>query len=156
MADLQRYSSLPEARAALHKLRESSAASGATPSHGPSLHQVLLHCAQSIEYSLSGYPVMKPALVRATIGRLVLAMFLRRGVMRHNLAAPVPGAPATPAEAAGKDELAAAWTRLFAALDRFDAHTGPTRDHFLYGPVTKEQYARVHAMHLCDHLLAFG
>ena len=40
---------------------------------------MLAHCAQSIECSVHGYPKLKPAFVRKTIGRLVVRRFLRAG-----------------------------------------------------------------------------
>jgi hypothetical protein len=147
-----RFASLAQAQQALQRLRAGAASALPSPAAGPSLYQVLVHCAQSIEYSLTGYPVMKPALLRATIGPLVLRLFLMRGAMRHNLAAPVPGAPAL----SEQGELAAAWERLAAAMERFLAHTGPLCAHFLYGSLSKAQYERVHAMHLADHLSAFA
>jgi hypothetical protein len=109
--------------------------------------QILEHCAQSIEYSLDGFPVLKPRLVRATIGRLVLRRFLGRGSMSHNRVAPIPGAP--PPRAGG--DWRSATERLRKAIERFNAHHGACAEHFVYGPVTGEQYARLHAMHLADH-----
>ena len=44
-------------------------------------NQTALHCARSIEYAVQGYPKMKPAFVRATIGKLVLGRFLKSGFM---------------------------------------------------------------------------
>jgi len=142
------FSSLAEAREGLLKLRASGVT---TPSRGMSLHQALLHCTQSIDYSLSGFPVMKPKLVRITVGRLAVRHFLAQGSMRHKLHAPVPGAPAIPVEG----ELGRAWELLLAALDKFEHHHGPLHDHFIFGTLTKEEFSRLHAMHLADHLSAF-
>ena len=142
-----RLATLAELRDALRKLRTEAATAVTPPNASFSLHQLLVHCAQSIEYSLTGYPQMKPAWLRATV-RLVRGRFLARGAMRHNLTAPVPGAPALPREG----DMEAAWARLLAALDRFEAHTEPLRDHFMFGRLTKAEYERIHAMHLADHL----
>lgn len=143
----ERLASLADAAAALRRLR---AAPGLAVKAPPSLHQVLVHCAQSIDCSRTGYPQMKPAWVRATIGRVVVRRFLRRGSMRHNLTAPVPGAPAIPAEG----DLPAAWERLLAAIDAFSRHEGPLAPHFLFGDLDKASYDRVHAMHIAHHLTA--
>ena len=40
-----------------------------------SLHQNLVHCAQSIEYSLIGYPKHRPAIIKNTIGKIVFEKF---------------------------------------------------------------------------------
>lgn len=115
-----------------------------------SVGQVLSHCAQSIEYSLIGFPLAKPGWFQATIGRLVLGKFLRQGYMSHDLAAAIPGAPPP-----HDGEPRAALDRLLAAIDRFEAHEGPFAPHFAYGPVDKARYGRVQAMHIAQHLESF-
>lgn len=112
------------------------------------LPQVLAHCAQSIECSLEGYPRHRAALFRATLGRVALAKFLRAGRMSHDLEAGIPGVPDPDASLA----LPEAIGRLRAAIARFSAHQGAFAPHFAYGPVTREQYDRVHAMHVANHL----
>src|SRR4051812_11460117 len=102
---------------------------------GPwSLPQVLAHCAQSVEMSLSGYPEPRGWLVRKVVGPLVMRRFLRRGFLTHDLAAPIPGAPPL-----GAPERNEALGRLRAALAAFEAHQGPLAPHFAYGPVEKAQ-----------------
>lgn len=114
---------------------------------GWDLATVLHHAAQSVEYSLSGFPELKPAWFRATVGPLAFAVFSARGRMGHGLDAAIPGAPAI---AAGQP-LDAAVDRLLGALRAFDAHTGPLAPHFAYGALAKPAYARAHLMHLADH-----
>lgn len=149
MSTLNRLDNLVQARESLLKLRASATS---VPSRGMSLHQVLLHCTQSIDYSLTGFPQMKPKLVRVTIGSLVAGRYLSRGRMSHNLDAPVPGAPKLPAEG----DLNAAWDGLFAALDRFERHASPVHEHFIFGTLSKQDFGRLHAMHIADHVSAFG
>lgn len=55
--------------------------------------QTLVHCAQSIEYSLTGFPQMKSAVFQRTIGAAAFSVFSWRGRMTHDLAEPIPGAP---------------------------------------------------------------
>src|SRR6185369_3015578 len=93
MAKQIRLASLDEASRELDALER---AASARPEGPWSLGRILGHCAASIEYSLTGYPKNKPAIVRATIGRLVLARFLSKGTMSHDRAADIPGA--APAE----------------------------------------------------------
>ncbi|MEM6993129.1 MAG: DUF1569 domain-containing protein [Myxococcota bacterium] len=117
------------------------------PRRGWAWARVLEHCAQSIEYSIDGFPKPKPAIIRATIGRLVARRFLQRGALSHDLQAAIPGA-----ETLSLDDDDAALTRLREAVARFEAHTGPLADHFVFGKLAKADYGRLHAMHIEDHL----
>lgn len=112
-----------------------------------SLSQLLQHLAQSIEYSMQGYPEMRGAVFRAVIGNTAFAVFNARGAMSHNLAEPIPGAPDLKAQLLLKDSIA----RLLAALNAFEAWGGPLKPHFAYGELDKAQYTRAHLMHLANH-----
>jgi hypothetical protein len=137
--------SLEEARTALKKLDlDKMTVEGAW-----SVAQVLAHCAQSIEYSLGGFPRNKPWIFRATVGKIVLGKFLRQGYMRHNRLAAIPGAPPPDAP-----DVKAALERLFKAIDDFQARDQFAM-HFAYGPVAKTDYDRVQAMHIADHVSSF-
>lgn len=108
--------------------------------------EILGHCAQSIEYSLTAYPQLKPWLLRRLIGPRVLAKFRRQGRMRHDLAAPVPGAPA-PVE----QDAVAALQRLIAAIAAFLRHPGPWPEHLAYGRMDRAAYAAAHRLHILNH-----
>jgi hypothetical protein len=114
----------------------------------PGLGAPLAHCAQSIEYTLTGFPKPRGLLVRRFFGPRVLRRFLAQGFMTHDLAAPIPGAPvldpATP--------LAVGRARLEAAIAAFRAHQGPLAEHFAYGVVSRADTERVQAMHVAEHL----
>ena len=114
--------------------------------------QTLVHCAQSIEYSLQGFPLPKSALFQNTLGAAAFKVFTLRGRMSHNLAEPIPGAPALDANASAEGALA----RLRQAVQDFGAHTGPLQPHFAYGALSRAQYEQAHAMHLANHLSAFN
>jgi len=109
---------------------------------------VFHHCAQSIEYSMIGYPQLKPALFRSTVGPAAFAMFAARGGMRHGLAEPIPGAPELDAAATAESGL----RRLRAAFAYFRDFQGVLAPHFAYGPLSKEQYEAAHVMHFWNHL----
>jgi Protein of unknown function (DUF1569) len=111
------------------------------------LPKVLIHAAQSVEYSLSGFPLPKPAWFRHTVGPAAFAVFSARGRMSHSLSEPIPGAP----DIAPGQALEGAVDRLLAALRAFDSHTGPLAPHFAYGDLAKADYARAHLMHLANH-----
>lgn len=141
---MTRFTTLRDGRAALEALVRRAPAA---PAGRWSLPQVLQHCAQSIELSLVGYPTLRPWLFRAVVGPLALRSFIRRGALRHDRAAAIPGAPA----AGELGDLQAAADRLRAALDAFEAHTEPLAPHFAYGKLDKPTYATAHALHLADH-----
>jgi hypothetical protein len=115
-----------------------------------SLAQVLNHAAQSVEYSLDGFPEAKPALFQATVGHLAFALFDVRGAMHHALDQPIPGAPVLAVDA----PLPAAVQRLL-TFDRFEQHSGALQAHFAYGTLDKAAYARAHLMHLANHWAEF-
>ena len=112
-----------------------------------SLPKVLEHCAQSIEYSVTGYPVLRSAPFRATIGPLVKWRFLSRGEMSHGLDAVIEGAPPLTGTDPRIQEV-----RLRQAIAVFRSHHGALAPHLAYGPCTKAEYEELHAMHVADHL----
>ncbi|MFF5185274.1 DUF1569 domain-containing protein [Streptomyces sp. NPDC000345] len=118
------------------------------PGSSWNLSQTLQHCAQTVRYSVTGYPRLKPALFRATAGALAKRVFLSRGATRHALDAELDGAP--PLDPGLPAAEAAA--RLADAVALFSAHTGPHALHPAYGRCTHDEYERLHAMHLAEHL----
>ncbi|MDG9930320.1 MULTISPECIES: DUF1569 domain-containing protein [unclassified Pseudomonas] len=110
--------------------------------------EVFNHCAQSIEYSLDGYPQLKPGWFRHSVGPAAFAVFSARGAMRHPLTEAIPGA-APLAEPASQE---AALLRLQLAFERFASHEGKLQPHFAYGVLDHEEYAQAHVMHLYNHL----
>ena len=112
------------------------------------LARVLTHCAQSIEYSMSGYPKLKPALFRATVGRIAKNRFISKGEMSHSLTAEIAGAPVT--EQGG--DVGSAVARLRKAIAAFAAYGGTLAPHLAYGACTHAEYEQLHAMHIADHL----
>ncbi len=108
---------------------------------------VLHHTAQSIEFSIGGFPQPKPAWFRATVGSYAFALFNARGQMSHSLAEPIPGA----ADIAQGQPLAPAIEHAIAALQAFERHSGALAPHFAYGALDKAAYTRAHLMHLANH-----
>jgi hypothetical protein len=141
-APVQGFADLAAARTAIGGL-----ASGWRSTGDWNVAQFLNHAAQSVEYSIGGFPQLKPAWFRRSIGPAAFAFFESRGAMSHSLSEPIPGAPALPADA----DLPAAMARCLKALDDFEAHTGALAPHFAYGTLDKAQYTRAHLMHLANH-----
>jgi hypothetical protein len=113
--------------------------------------KTLLHCAQSIDYSMSGYPEARSALFRYTAGAAGFSYFKSRKRMSHNLLEAIPGSAMLDANAA--TELAMATLRK--SIDKFNAFSGILAPHFAYGKLSKEDYELAHAMHLANHLSGF-
>ena len=113
--------------------------------------QTLVHCAQSIEYSMSGFPQSKSELFQRTVGSAAIGVFSWRGRMTHDLAEPIPGAPLLDA----KVEPAQTLARLHAAILNFQHWSAPLLPHFAYGALDKKEYELAHALHLANHLSAF-
>lgn len=108
----------------------------------------LNHLAQSIEYSITGYPEHKSELFINSVGKAAFQFFAAKKRMTHGLAEPIPGAP----HIDGNGSLAVAYHRLMAALEHFEQYTGELQPHFAYGVLSKAEYEAAHVMHVNNHL----
>ncbi len=142
IAEVRTFPTLAAAVAAVDALGPRDRTDGEWP-----LPKVLHHLAQSVEFSIDGYPELRSALFRWAIGSVAFAVFEARGKMGHSLSEPIPGAPTLDERAA----LEPAKARLLAALRRFEAHEAALAPHFAYGALDKGQYLRAHLMHLANH-----
>ena len=113
--------------------------------------QTLVHCAQSIEFSMAGFPRPKSELFQRTAGAAAFGVFSWRGRMTHDLADPIPGAPTLEAQADPAQSL----ERLQMSIADFQRWSGPLHPHFAYGVLNKKEYELAHAMHLANHLSGF-
>jgi hypothetical protein len=111
------------------------------------LAQIFNHTAQSIEYSIDGYPLHKPEFFKQTIGPLAFKAFSVWGKMTHGLAEDIPGAPLVLATQQTRPALA----RLEQAIIKFDQYQGALQPHFAYGVLSKHEYALAHVLHLNNH-----
>ncbi|TGM10061.1 DUF1569 domain-containing protein [Leptospira barantonii] len=139
-----RYSSLAQALTELETFNKLNAIRG----YGDwDAGKVFLHCAQSIEYSIQGYPENKSALFQSTIGKLVFLKFSSSGKMSHDLEAPIPGATPIKTDTNWKESL----SLLKETILKFQVYGGELKPHFAYGSLSKEEYDQAHAMHLANH-----
>lgn len=109
--------------------------------------QTFTHLAQSVEYSMLGYPEHKSDVFKSTVGKAAFNVFSSKGYMKHNLLENIPGAPALLPEGEPRDAM----QRLINALMDFDNHAGEFAEHFAYGSLTKGEYAIAHVLHVNDH-----
>lgn len=109
------------------------------------------HLAQSIEFSMVGYPELKSGLFRHSVGKLAFSVFQANGRMTHGLDEAIPGEVI---QQANTDPLASR-NRLITALETFDAFTRPLEPHFAYGSLSKKDYALAHVMHVNNHFEEF-
>jgi hypothetical protein len=112
------------------------------------LAQVFTHCAQSVEYSMVGYPQHKSDLFKNTVGQTAFSLFLAKGKMTHPLDEAIPGAPLLAQDA----NTLLAYERFKKSLLDFKAYTGTLEPHFAYGPLSRAEYEAAHVMHFNNHL----
>ena len=111
------------------------------------VHQNLIHCAQSLEFALTGYPAEKSKSFQHTLGKLVFHYFDWKGYMRHATNKQNEGEPLVV-----RDDYRKGITRLENAILQFDKWEGPFKPHRFYGELSKKQYARANTMHIANHL----
>lgn len=112
-----------------------------------SLYKVLEHMAQSMEYSMTGYPQMESAALMAAARVVFFNVFKPQGYMSHDLGAPVPGAPEIPDDG----PLEEAFLRYRNACSDFQNFTGALMPHFSYGELDYANWELAHAFHAADH-----
>jgi hypothetical protein len=110
--------------------------------------EIFTHCAQSIEYSMTGYPEHKSDFFKGTLGPLVFSIFSLKGAMVHKLDEAIPGAP----DILNADQaVSEALVRLKKAFVDFNQFEGSLAPHFAYGQLTKAEYEAAHVMHVYNH-----
>ena len=111
--------------------------------------QVFNHLAQSIEFSMLGYPQHKSDLFKSVIGKTAFKVFQKQSSMSHNLHEVIPGAPDI-----NIGDQSTALTRLLQALQDFTVFDGELQAHFAYGELSHQDYADAHVMHVLNHFEA--
>jgi len=109
------------------------------------------HLAQSIEFSMTGFPVQKSALFQNTAGKLAYSVFQANGRMTHALDEEIPGEVID----LNNTNHSQARERLVRSLEQFAQFDQSLQPHFAYGELNKDQYAIAHALHVNNHLEEF-
>jgi hypothetical protein len=115
------------------------------------LAQIFTHCAQSVEFSMFGFPEHKSQIFKSTVGSLAFSAFNAKGKMTHNLSEAIPGAQVLDPSA----NIEQAKQRFKLSMQQFKSHQGELAEHFAYGKLSKADYERAHAMHFNNHLSEF-
>lgn len=110
--------------------------------------KVFAHCAQSIEFSMAGFPEHKSEFFKNTAGHLAFSVFSSKGKMQHSLSEDIPGAP----DIAPDQDTLIGLERLKKAFIVFQQYTGELEPHFAYGALSKSDYEIAHVMHFYNHL----
>ena len=111
-----------------------------------SLAQICNHLAQTLIYSIEGFPDRAPWLLRRTFGAFAKRHVLATGVIREGGKLPERYLPRP-----GLDDRAEA-EALRGALHLYSAHPGPLADHPLFGPLDRAEWTRIHCVHSAHHL----
>jgi hypothetical protein len=109
--------------------------------------QIFNHLAQSIEYSMAGYPQHKSDFFKNTLGSMAFSVFSTRGEMSHSLSEVIPGAPLIKDD----EDLLLALKRLKQSLIDFENYSGELKSHFAFGQLSKEKYSYAHILHINNH-----
>ncbi|MEW6982508.1 DUF1569 domain-containing protein [Colwelliaceae bacterium 6471] len=112
------------------------------------IYKIFMHCAQSIEYSMSKFPEHKSDFFKNTVGKLAFSIFESKGRMVHGLSEAIPGSPLIESSLDTKLAL----NHLKQSLIEFENYQGKLAPHFAYGELTKNEYEMAHVMHLYNHL----
>jgi hypothetical protein len=112
------------------------------------IYQIFMHCAQSVEFSMSEFPAHKSDFFKNTVGTLAFSIFESKGKMIHGLSEPIPGSP----QIKPSLDTSAALNHLKKSLIDFENYKGKLAPHFAYGELTKNEYEIAHVMHLYNHL----
>ena len=114
-----------------------------------SLGQICNHLAGTFTASVDGVAFKAPWLVRKTIAPIFKKKLFQSGRMREGITIPEAALPKPGLDARGEAE------RLRAALQRYATHTGAVADHPFFGPLTRDEWTRIHCIH-CAHHLSFA
>jgi len=112
------------------------------------IYKIFMHCAQSVEFSMSQFPEHKSNFFKNTVGTLAFSIFESKGKMIHGLSEPIPGSPLIKSSLDTKTAL----NHLKKSLIEFENFQGKLAPHFAYGKLTKNKYEIAHVMHLYNHL----
>jgi hypothetical protein len=137
------FSSLTEVMPDVDRLLQGHRAGG-----NWSLGQMCNHLSDSLIFSVDGFGVKAPWLIRKTLGPIIKRQLYKTGKMSEGIKLPEKFLPKPGLDARAEAEA------LRAALQRYSAYTGPMADHPMFGPLSRDEWTRLHCIH-CAHHLSF-
>ena len=108
--------------------------------------QHFVHMAQSIELSVTGYPIHYSDAFKATIGSLAFQLFSSKQASTHNTEELIPGTELI----SNESSLLKAVERLISAINLFEQSL-EVQPHFAYGELSKKEYYNAHLFHINEH-----
>ena len=109
------------------------------------------HLAQSIEFSLTGFPEHKSDSFKTWAGKPAFTVFKAVGGMQHNTAEPIPGAMPLNHAMTDIEQVDISIDRVINALHAFTMES-ELFPHFAYGELSHSDYLVAHLLHIEDHL----
>jgi hypothetical protein len=113
-----------------------------------SLGQICNHLSHSLIYSVEGFGVMAPWLIRKMLGPIFKRQLFKTGKMGEGIKLPEKFLPKPGLDARAEAEA------LRAALQSYSAHAGSMAVHPMFGPLSRDEWTRLHCIH-CAHHLSF-
>jgi hypothetical protein len=110
------------------------------------LSQVCNHLADATEWSVKGFPLQAPWLVRRFFGPWAFRKVLKARRLRAGVKVPDKILP----QSGGDADLAI--DRLEQSVQLFDSHCGPMHEHPILGRLDKEAWRQFHLIHGGHHL----
>jgi hypothetical protein len=113
------------------------------------LGQMCKHLSETFVFSVDGFPMKMPWILRKTIGRIIMRQVLRSNEMKEGIKVPDRFIPEPGADSRAEAEA------LRGAIKLFSAHPGPFAEHPFFGTMTRDQWDHLHRIH-CAHHLSFA
>jgi hypothetical protein len=114
-----------------------------------SLGQICNHLSDALVLSVQGFGVKAPWILRKTLGPIAKRELYSTGRMREGIKLPEKFLPKPGLDARAEAEA------LRGALLAYSRHTGPMADHPMFGPLSRDEWTRLHCIH-CAHHLSFA
>ena len=115
-----------------------------------SLGQVCQHLTVIFTRSIEGWPTRAPWVIRRTVGPLVLTRVLSSGEMPEGIRTPQKLGLTPGTELDDRAEAEA----LRGAIRYYEAFTDSLPEHPFFGPLSRQNWDRLHRIH-CAHHLSF-
>lgn len=109
--------------------------------------QILVHCTQSVDCALVGYPEMMPEWFQNSIGKAAFHAFSLLDKMKHDRAAPIPGMSVPPKDG----DVQAALSDLEEAFLKLQSMPA-VYPHFFFGALSHKEMERIQVLHFLNHL----